>query len=522
MTLLDGVTTRFSAARDLVVRHRLVEWPSLSSAMEALRALRRAQPFGMSSALDDALAQAQMWSSRITSAPLSAGNEAVGTAEFGAQIRSALDSGLDSANRLHLAQLDAALTQLINEPHPGSDALVAAICNYERSALVCRGRDQDQFRTWLSGEDLEATVVTLSGLHDVPVVDGVIVCGPPYKLAASRWCQGLDAHRAVGWLFATPPCSELFIVSWPGHGRIEAPASLLPGGHARELVVDASPVRPHSVPSFGIDDIWAPETASMKIRYAADLHDREAVPAAAVVLADNSVVFFGIDEGPKPQKVTWDVGDLAVTAQPVDRLRVGNALAVKAHRTGSDVDLESRADAILASKFGAGEAQAARAAKDDLKRAARLAMVKRHVEDLVREFARLVGDAGYAQSVFNNIARRDYIAPQKSGAFEAFCKVIGHNVDLVRQRQLLFRLRAAQRRAGVEVTDEMKGVLRTSTEWHEPLEERGHVSIASSTGSGRLVIAAIVSIEPGPFRVSRSWLGERRTDVPTQLSREKL
>ena len=115
--------------------------------------------------------------------------------------------------------------------------------------------------------------------------------------------------------------------------------------------------------------------------------------------------------------------------------------------------------------------------------------------------------------MFNNVTRPDYIAPQKVGAFEALCAVVGHNVDIARHRHLLFRLRAAHRRAGIEATEEMMNVLRTTADWHGPLADNGHATVTLKSGGGRLSVAAIVRIDPGPHEVPISWLGVRRTDV---------
>jgi hypothetical protein len=186
---------------------------------------------------------------------------------------------------------------------------------------------------------------------------------------------------------------------------------------------------------------------------------------------------------------------------------VGQALLFRPLRSATDEELHRRADARLAERYGSGAPAAAHQAKAELKEA--LDRARGGDEEVLQyQLMTKLNDATYARHILHSIPRAAYIAPQKPGAYAAVRSVLGLPHDEGGERyRLLSALRSACRRAGVEIADELIGVLRSTSTWQEELEASGMATVTGGALLGHLELRVVTAIDPNPHRIGRSRIG---------------
>jgi hypothetical protein len=109
-----------------------------------------------------------------------------------------------------------------------------------------------------------------------------------------------------------------------------------------------------------------------------------------------------------------------------------------------------------------------------------------------------------------NLDRSGYIAPERPGAYAALRTALGLDPDPDgRADRLLRELRAACRRAGVDIAAALVGTLRATTSWQNDLEAYGHGTVSGGPLLGQLDVRIVVAVDPAIRHIGRSHLGHQ-------------
>jgi hypothetical protein len=264
------------------------------------------------------------------------------------------------------------------------------------------------------------------------------------------------------------------------------------------------------------DPVWLPPAIvnTRVIPAPSWVSDRDPVAARAFRLAGDYIVFYQAepdedsDAGPSPEVVTWDAAAVYVTNAESSRLRVGTVLLLRPEHSATDAELHRRADVLLAAKCGPGAPAAARAAKAELKEAL---TATRDIDEVHAALsAALNNNHLYARYILMNLDRSGYIAPERPGAYAALRTALGLDPDPDgRADRLLRELRAACRRAGVDIAAALVGTLRATTSWQNDLEAYGHGTVSGGPLLGQLDVRIVVAVDPAIRHIGRSHLGHQ-------------
>lgn len=512
MPTLAEVNARHSASADVTVEEHRLAWPTMRDALQVIRKLRSGVAAeGGSVELESLLLATWTWTSDLTNS-LKCPRDA-GTADLWVATSRLLASGRDSRFNEELTRLAAILERLETEPHPATSVLEGLVSRYGRlrpddapAVYIAAGRRHTgTIEAWLSNEDLDAEVRTVSELRDTDVRDALILLGPPAHYLMSPWCPPARAAQIGSWLLNAPPARVVHIVSWPGHPGLNA-RPLLPGSPA-QTITRPEPGPSERVAGSGDEIIWLPPVpVESRIFVRSSPHDRDPVPAVGFRLAGDMVAFYSSFAGPRPELVTFDLDTVQIGHVDPARVSIGRALLFRPERSAIDAELLRRADELLVSRRGAGAPAAAQAAKRELKDALRHS--RKDHDQLVDDLAARVGDRHYATYILSRIDDLDYIAPEKPGAYDAVRAALGlpHD-DGGRQRGLLASLRGALRRSGIAITAELVAALKNSVGWQDELATTGEATIAGGEFLGHLDLRVVTAVDPEPKSLGRSRLG---------------
>ncbi len=528
---LAAVDLRYQAAAAVDVECHMLVWPAMRDTIRVLRDLRRAAEAGVSRDFEDLLVAAWRWSRLLTGTPLAPGAEPVATAELATALRRHDETGLDTSAHAPLDRLAGLLDTLSAQPHPGAACLEEVISRYGRARpddppAVYVAADIDcagLIRAWLAGEELDADVRSVTDLRDAPVRDALVLLGPPARYLLSAWCSPAHAGRLAGWLLSAPPAAHVHVVTWPGHLRLDPDTvSVFPTTPPPPICVtrpDGGPCGPGGSGGEGAgggdEPVWLPPAAvDARVTPAASwVVDRDPVAAVAFRLAGDHVVFYpaepgdDADPGPTPDVVTWDGAVVYLTDAQPNQVQVGTVLLFRPERSATDTELHRRAEALLAAKCGPGAPAAAHAAKSELKSALAAADVDAVHTVLSRELNR---NYRYARHILMCVPDPGYIAPERPGAYQALRTALGLGPDPDGQADRLLReLRAACRRAGVEIAAELIVTLRSTTPWQADLEASGHATVTVGPLLGQLDLRVVVAVDPAVHHIGRSHLGRQ-------------
>lgn len=513
MTTLAEVSARHAAAGAPVEEHRIA-WPALRDTLRVIRQLRAGVTSeGGSSDLEALLQACWSWTRELTDVPTTP--RAADTSILREATARLLASGRDSRFHAEVGQLDSALERLDGEPHPAAKALEGIISRFGRLRaedpaavyVATARRHVATLQKWLSEEDLDAEVRTISELREADVRDALILLGPPAHYLISPWCPADRAARIGSWLLNAPPARAVHVVTWPGHIGIDTRSGgLLPG---------SPPLRISRSETSAADDmagspdriIWlppAPVEAGIVVRTTP--HDRDPVSAVGFRMAGDAVAFYSTNAGPRPELVSFDLDTVEITPTEPGRVPVGRVLMFRPERSAVDGELQRRADELLIAKRGAAAPAAAQAAKRELKEALRSCRIPH--DQMVDELTIRVGDRHYASYVLWRLPDPDYIAPEKPGAYDAVRAVLGMGCDTGdRLRGLLGSLRGALRRAGITISAELVAVLKSTSGWQDELAATGAAAIVAGDLLGHLDLRVVTAVDAEPKTIGRSRLG---------------
>lgn len=520
---LATVDARYTAAGEVTIEHHHLDWPTMYDVVVVLRALRRARQEGISGALEDLLDVAGEWLRTLTAQPISPADPQLGTEGLASAVTLHRAAGLDSNVGDDLQTLAELLGRIVSEAHPASDCLEGVISRYGREspadppALYLAGdrAHTDALTSWLATEELDATVVTITALRDAAVRDAVVLLGPPARYLTSAWIPPERAALLSQWVLTCPPAANVHVLTWPGHGRLDTEVRMFPTSvppRVREVPTRADRM-PHQEP------VWLPPLPvdQRVVPPAPWGAGREPVDARGLRLANDAVAFFPFDGGPCPEVVTWDGSVVQVNSAQSLNVTVGDLLLFHPERSAEDDELHRRADALLAARYGPEAPAAALAAKDELKAALRAIPPEREPVVLSHLIA-LIGDPSYARHILHALPDPDYIGPEKRGAYAALRRVLRLPEDISQEKEALLRsLRAARRKAGVEIVSELVDLLHTSDAWLADIGATGRAAVSAGPLFGQLEIRAVVAVDPTPRKVDRSRLG-RILPAPVQAS----
>lgn len=514
MATLAQVADRHAAAANITVEEHRLAWPTMRDALRVISQLRSGVAAeGGSVDLESLLLACWAWTGDLTDTLVCPRN--AGTADLWVSTARLLASGRDSRFHEDLTRLAAILERLETEPHPASGILGDLVSRYGKVRaddppavyIAVARRHTASIEGWLTNEDLDAEVRTVSELRDADVRDALILLGPPAHYLMSPWCPPTRAAQVGSWLLNAPPARVVHIVSWPGHlGLDNRAGALLPGSPPPPITrTESGPSE--RVGGSGDEIIWLPPVpVESRIVVRSSHHDRDPVPAVGFRLAGDMVAFYSSAGGPRPELVTFDFDAAQIGHVDPARVSIGRALLFRPERSAIDAELLRRADALLVARRGVGARAAAQAAKWELKEALR--HCRKDHGQLVDELAVRVGDRHYAAYVLSRLDDLDYIAPEKPGAYDSVRAVLGLPTDQCgRQRGLLASLRGALRRAGIAITAELVAALKDSGSWQDELAATGEATIAGGEFLGHLDLRVVSAVDPEPKSVGRSRLG---------------
>ncbi len=522
MALID-VATRYEAAAAVRVEHHSVAWPAMREAVRHVRELRqRAADGGASLALEQLAGKLAGWISLTAAGPVTAIDMNVGAGRLLARVQAHIDGGVDDTLKVELANLAAALDTLSADPHPGGQCLETILSRYGREEpgdppavyVAASPRDVDALSAWLDQEELDAEVCTVGHLRGAPVRQALVLIGPPARYYVSPWCPPPRAARLSGWLLTAPPAAEVFVVTWPGHGALDATsAPLFPETAPPEVSALVCGSGVPAVP-YREEPVWLPPVAvDARIRQRSEWTvDRDPVAAVGFRVAGDAIAFFPPTGEPAPAIVSWEHNSVDVASIDARRVVAGSMMLFRPSRAGGDPELYRRADQLVAERLGAAAPAAAHAAKAELKEALARARQRYDEDYLHYELKVKLNNSTYARHILHSIPHLSYIAPERAGAYDAVRSVLRLPTDSGGLRyRLLSTLRLACRRAGADITNELIDVLRATTGWQEDLETVG-VSRVSTTGFGGLDLRVVTAIDPDEHLVGRSRLGHLLAD----------
>jgi hypothetical protein len=513
MTLVARVTERYDAAAHLEVQRHRVGWPVLAAAIASLRRLRRLmRDHGAPLDLEELLSEAWRWSGWLTGTPLDPAAPDTGTTTLLEDLSRFLETGRESRFSVDLERLRAAVAELAVERHPIRSVLEDVVSRYGRETLAdpaavyvaAQQQHAQAVQRWFDEQELDVEVRSVPDLRDAEVRDALVLLGPPARYIASPWCPLDVAEQRGAWLLTAPPARHVHVVLWSGQPKLGATSFLprdgvlAPPVGAEALDVDGSDVEP----------MWVPPTPVRASVSVADwTMDRDPVKATVFVLAGERIALFSSEAGPKPHVVSAEVGSVETIPVPVASVVPGRALLFRPERSAVDAELRRRAEALLTSRKGPGATAAAYAAKAELKRA--VAACGADTNALVRDLGRRLGDNyQYARHVITSLADDDYIAPERSGAYDALRHVLGLPDDADGSIYAALRgLRGALRRAGQEITAELVAALHDDMAWYGDLEDHGYAIVVVGEQFGELEIRVVAAVDPVVKLVGRSRLG---------------
>jgi hypothetical protein len=516
---IGAVDARYQAVTGAVIEHHLLAWAEMATAVTVIAKLRRAGVDGVSVALEDLTRAAERWVRCLTGAPVSPGDPAVGTSRLADGLRAHDASGIDSALHRELVRLADALDALERGTHPAAAVLEEIISRYGCSRadggpaayIAARSDETIPVRRWLAAEELVGEVLTPRELRKAPVRDALVLLGPPARYLVSAWCWLGEATKLGGWMLSAPPARQVHVVTWPGQPRLELTgATLFPVSDPPTVrtVRHASDEDQDDERRSVSDDVWLPPLPVQAYIPVAGAWaaDHDPVTASGFRLAGDGVVFYSADATPASQIVTWGVDSVHITKGAPNLIKVGTVVLFRPERSATDDELHRRADGLLVEKYGPGAPAAAHAAKAELKEAyASCGHTDAQLEHMLDLRLR---DSAYARHVISRLPDPGYIGPEKQGAYLALRSVLGLPEDTDRsQSNLLRRLRAACRRAGVDIVAELIAILRSTTAWQAELETCGHATVGAGPPLGQLDLRVVVAVDPQPKRIGRSRLG---------------
>lgn len=511
--MLADITARYGAAAEVAVELHELEWPAMQEAVRQLRRLRVAADAGVSIALEQLLSTARQWVLTLAGSPLAGSDPQTGTASFSGALQAHEQGNLDSHLDAELRALVTVVEEIAGMGHPAADCLGDIISRYGRErpedppAVYLAARDDSEaalVRSWLQGEELDAEVLRLTTLKHADVRQALVLLGPPARYRVSQWCDLDRAGRLAGWLVTAPPAPAVHVVTWPGHPRFDpGAAALLPTTKPPQVSV----TRRSNPSGPSLEPAWLPPPA-VRVNVATNPRweaDRDPVEARAVLLAGDKLSLFG-NEGPQPEKVTWELNAVDIAEVPVRRLAVGSALLFRPNCSATGEELHRRAEELLRTKHGSSAPVEAERAKAELKDALRNS--PKPLDQLHYELASRLNNSPYARHILRSIPIPDYIAPEKAGAYAAVRHILGMRSDVDGAEYALLRaLRQACRSAGVEITRDLIEALRTTSAWQVDVEAMGWATVTAGPLLGQLHINVVVGLDDAPRRVGRTRLG---------------
>lgn len=514
--LLTEVSARYEAAAHAQVEVHDLAWPTMRELVTVLSDLRRAAEAGVSRRLEELIDRAAQFHRLLTSTPLSPVAALPSTADLAEEFRahrvSAIDSHLSSQLRRAAELIDAVGAS----SHPAAGCLEDVLSRYGRlrpedpPAVYIAVRRADEVtlvRAWLRDVELDAEVKTFTELRYAPVRDAVVLLGPPAWYGVSAWCSLADAALVTGWLVTAPPARHVHIVTWPGHPRFDGDGSVLFPTTAAPAVTFSR--RDGEAPAPEDHVAWLPpEPVAMTVRVDASWrHDSDPVDAVAVQLTRQQFVLFSDEEDtPKAHVVTWESAGVDITVAELSSLSVGQALLFRPHRS-ADEELYRRADERLVEKCGHDAPAKAAAVHAALKAAYEASPTSD--EQLVDELTSKLNNRTYARHIVASLPRSDYIAPERAGAYDVLRVVLRMSPDASNtDYRMLAALRSARRRAGLDITRDLVGLLRQSDDWQGAVETEGHASITLGDGLGRLEMRVVTAVSDEAQPVGRNRLGK--------------
>ncbi len=522
MPLFD-IAARYDAAASATIEHHQVKWPAMSSALGALRGLRKqASIVGASGTLDDILDDTGSWIAGLMASP-SLDLAARAAAEtIVDRVLVVIKRGSDSAAGHELAKLHEALVSLAGSPHPGAVRLEDIISRYGRAvsddppAVYVAGcyRGRHLLSAWLEAEELDAQVCKVGELRRAEVRDALVLIGPPARYFTSAWCAPSRAARVSGWLLTAPPARHVHVVTWPGHGRFTTADAPLFGTTPPPRCIERGTPADPSTQQAADEPVWLPPAVDPTIRKRLEWQgDRDPVNAVGLKLAGDGVAFFPVSKGEvAPELVEWDAHTVSVSMTASRRLRPGMVLVFRPHRVGDDPELRSRADELLATRTSPAEVEQAHECKRALKEALQKGLRQWSMEELEDALTNKLNNRSYARHILRRIPDSSYIAPERPGAYDATRLVLRMGPDSNGHCYRLLRLlRADTRKAGHEINGDLMDALRSSTAWQEQIEAQGFAEVALE-GMGSLRLRAVAAVDPQQHQVARSRLGRLLLD----------
>lgn len=494
-------------------------WASMHAAVGLVRDLRRAAADGVSRQLEDVIATAAAWCRRLAGAPLAPQHPGLQSAELAASFRGHVASELDPGQRSRLERLAGLVEEVRGQPHPASVCLEAVLSRYGRNqphdpppVYIAAEADQTALvATWLAEEELDAEVRPVGGLRDAPVREALVLLGPPTRYLASPWCPPAQAARRGGWLITAPPARHVHVLTWPGHPRFDGNgAAIFPMTAPVSITVER---RGDQTAAPGAEPVWiAPAPVEQRITVTTSwARDRDPVQAIGIRLAGDAVAFYDAAGEHRPEVVTWDTASVQLLDTDIRRLTVGTALLFRPARSAADGELHSRADELLATKYGPMTLRAAQEAKQELKDA--YARSVRTDEELIASLTSKLNDRQYARHIVHWLPDTGYIAPEKPGAYEAARASLLLPPDTDgRKYGLLRALRGACRRAGIEITRDLIEVLRSTKGWQADVEADGMALVSAGERFGQLDLRIVTAVDLNRRPMGRSRLGHLLPD----------
>lgn len=334
---------------------------------------------------------------------------------------------------------------------------------------------------------------------------GAIVCGDLRTAYRSFWVSPESAARSYGWLLTAPPADAVVVVQTRGfENTVESLWLLGPGAHP--LIEMATPTGGRRPVSESLP--MPPPRSVYPVQFEASSTNETQQPASQVLLASERSVFFAKGIGPQPRLVFVEEGEADIRdGVSITALAVGDLLVIRA--SGSDYEeVKARAEHELIEDAGWTPEDIARARGfvDMLKRRLRSSIDSRGERSVRDEMVRYGLSEGYAKTLCRNPLSEQYIAPTpKKGGFGPLVRAIGAP-ELIEQEQWFVDLRTAHRKAGADITDELKRRLSDDLAWLDVLAVQDFAIVADES-LGALIVEAIAYPAEAGYTIPVSYLG---------------
>lgn len=331
-----------------------------------------------------------------------------------------------------------------------------------------------------------------------------IVIGEPGSTFASFWASPKTEVRRKGWLFTAPPAAHVVSLIAGGCQSIDTDSYWLLDKRCHPVIalVDDNEVALNlSLLARRLEEV---EVSWPRVAPHPSIAGESTTFARQVSLASGRVIFFCDRGGPQPRILRVGESGLTVLPGKLMELGPGTFLVIRSGRSFPD-EIRSRAAAKLRKEGWTDTTidhtvAAVRFLKERLQHC-----LDNEGTEIVRKRLRRLGlSDGYVLALTTNPLDDDYIAPLEKG-YDAFVKAI-FAPELLTIKPQIFKLRAAHRRAGAEIRDEMLGALESDPLWIDRLDRDGFVKVDLG-GLGSLLIEIVAKVHDEPSNVPIARLG---------------